>query len=142
RELPPGLGRDRRFPFEKTARRSRDRGQWRPQIMRDGAQQCISQTLGLDLDARGLRLSRQTRALHGQRGLAREGLEETELIGTKKKSDVGGSDPEDARRTSRPKQREEERLRGRKGLRAEPGRLAAVVDPLRDAVIVIAGSEE
>ena len=82
--------------FEQGARRARDGGERRAQVVRHRAQERVPQALGLRPHLRLLGLLGEDGPLQGQGGLAGEGLQLVELLGGLEGPGIRGPDPEHA----------------------------------------------
>ena len=125
--------RQRRFGERQGLREAHENGQRRPQIVRQGGEQRISQPLRLHPHQCVLRHLHVVYAFERDGYQCRKGVEQLPLFGYAQQPPVLRFDGQYAARPDRRAQRNVQHLAARQGIRAESRRFTLVECPLRDA---------
>ena len=133
-ELLPHRRLDLRL--EERARRARDHGERRPEIVRDRGEERVAELLGLDPELRSLRLLREARALERTGDLPGERLEVLAPLVIEAAA-VSPPEPEHADARRRRLERDVRARRRRQGVRPGAGRPAVLARPLGDGELLL-----
>ncbi len=130
------LAAERRFAVAQRRSRADDRRERRAEIMRDRAEQHVAQALRFDLEPRVLRGLRELDALHRDRRLIDQRFDQAHLLRDLQLARIGRAKAEHADAALERVEREIDRRCAGERVGVEPGLLAMIVRPLRDAEVI------